>query len=74
MTLAPSSFPTSQPPSQSHHQISLMVLMIHKCGINEEVCHILALPFTLKKYLKAKEEVWKLKYFTMQKYNLQKIL
>jgi hypothetical protein len=33
-----------------------------------------ALPFTLKKYLNAKEELWKLKYFTMQKYNLQKIL
>jgi hypothetical protein len=28
----------------------------------------------IKKYLKAKEESWKLKYFTMQKYNLQKIL
>ncbi len=26
----------------------------------------------IKKYLKAKEEVWKFKYFTMQKYNLQK--
>jgi hypothetical protein len=26
----------------------------------------------IKKYRKAKEEVWKLKYFTMQKYNLQK--
>jgi hypothetical protein len=26
------------------------------------------------KYLKAKEELQKLKYFTMQKYNLQKIL
>jgi hypothetical protein len=26
------------------------------------------------KYLKAKEELWKHKYFTMQKYNLQKIL
>jgi hypothetical protein len=27
-----------------------------------------ALPFTLKKHLKAKEEeLWKLKYFTMQK-------
>jgi hypothetical protein len=25
-----------------------------------------------KKYLKAKEELWKLKYFTMQKYKLQK--
>jgi len=29
---------------------------------------------TVAKYLKAKEELWKLKYFTMQKYNLQKIL
>jgi hypothetical protein len=29
----------------------------------------------IEKYLfKAKEELWKLKYFTMQKYNLQKIL
>jgi len=26
----------------------------------------------IKKYLKAKEEVWKCKYFTMQKYHLQK--
>jgi len=30
------------------------------------------LPFTSKKYLKAKAELWKLKYFTMQKCNLQK--
>jgi hypothetical protein len=26
----------------------------------------------IKKYLKAKEELWKLKYFTMPKYNLFK--
>jgi hypothetical protein len=26
----------------------------------------------IKKYIKAKEELWKFKYFTMQKYNLQK--
>jgi len=26
----------------------------------------------IKKYPTAKEELWKLKYFTMQKYNLQK--
>jgi hypothetical protein len=32
------------------------------------LCHIVALPFTLKKYRKAKEELWELKYFTMQKY------
>jgi hypothetical protein len=36
------------------------------------VCHTVALPFTLKKYLKAEENLWKFKYFTMQKYNLQK--
>jgi hypothetical protein len=40
--------------------------------IEQGVCHALALPFTLKNYLKAKEELWKLKYFTMQKYNLPK--
>jgi hypothetical protein len=34
---------------------------------NKGVCHIVALPFTLKKYLKAKEELWKLNYFTMPK-------
>jgi hypothetical protein len=32
-----------------------------------------ALPFTLKSIIKAKEELWKLKYFTMQKYGLQKV-
>jgi len=26
----------------------------------------------IKIYIKAKEELWKLKYFTMQKYNIQK--
>jgi hypothetical protein len=31
----------------------------------------MALPFTSKIIL-AKEELWKIKYFTMQKYNLQK--
>jgi hypothetical protein len=30
------------------------------------------LAICIRKYLKAKEELWKLKYFTMQKYNLQK--
>jgi hypothetical protein len=43
--------------------------------VKQGLCHTIALPFTLKKDLKAKEEeLWKLKYFTMQKYNLQKIL
>jgi hypothetical protein len=32
-----------------------------------------ALPFTLKGILRQKkEELWKLKYFTMQKYNVNK--
>jgi hypothetical protein len=34
----------------------------------------LAMYIKKKKYLKAKEELWKLKYVTMQKYNLQRIL
>jgi hypothetical protein len=38
----------------------------------QAVCHIVASPFTLKKYLNAKEELWKFKYFTIQKYKLQK--
>jgi hypothetical protein len=28
----------------------------------------------IKKYIKAKEDLWKLKYITIQKYNLPKIL
>jgi len=35
---------------------------VSKCG----------LAIYIKKYLKAKEELWKLKYFTMQIYNLKK--
>jgi hypothetical protein len=35
--------------------------------INKGFLTLVALPFILKKYLKAKEELWKLKYFTMQK-------
>jgi hypothetical protein len=38
------------------------------------VCHTVAFPFALKSHLKAKEELRKLKYFTMQIYNLQKVL
>ncbi len=37
------------------------------------VCHTVALPFTLKKNLKVKQELWKFKYFTMLIYNPQKI-
>jgi hypothetical protein len=40
----------------------------------QRVCHTMALPFTFKSILRQKQNFWKLKYFTMQKYNLQKIL
>jgi hypothetical protein len=36
------------------------------------VCHTVALPLALNHILRQKKELWKLKYFTMQKYNLQK--
>jgi hypothetical protein len=39
--------------------------------IKQGVCHTMALPFTSKKYLKAKKELWKFKYLTIPKYNLQ---
>jgi hypothetical protein len=58
--------------------IPMSVLVYHTQGQFHKqtrgVSHCVALPFTLKKDLKAKEELWKLKYFTMQKYNFQKIL
>jgi hypothetical protein len=38
------------------------------------VSHHHGLAIYIKKDLKAKEELWKLKYFTMHKYNCQKIL
>jgi len=50
---------------QGYHVLSVLFM-------KQGVCHTVALLFTLKKYLKAKEELWKFKYFTMQKYNLQK--
>jgi len=49
------------------------------CGVNVKyplirgVSHC-GLAIYIKKYLKAKEELWKLNYFAMQKYNLPKIL
>jgi hypothetical protein len=37
------------------------------------VSHTVALPFSLKSiFLRQREDLWKFKYFTMQKYNLQK--
>jgi hypothetical protein len=35
--------------------------------VNKGMCHTVALQFTLKSILMQKEELWKLKYFTMQK-------
>ncbi len=49
----------------------LLLLLLDWNSINKGVCHTVALPIYIKKYLKAKEELWKLKYFTMQKYDLQ---
>jgi hypothetical protein len=51
---------------------SSSILAEFSTDFKQGMCHTMALPFTLKKYLKAKEELWNLKYFTMQKYNLQK--
>jgi hypothetical protein len=44
-----------------------------KCPLTSGVSHC-GLAIYIKNYLKAKEELWKLKYFTMQKHNLPKIL
>jgi hypothetical protein len=38
------------------------MLLVEQGGVS----HTVALPFTLKSILKAKEELWKFKYFTMQ--------
>jgi len=40
-------------------------------GVCQSHC---GLAIYINKYLKEKEELWKLKYFTMQKYSLQKIV
>ncbi len=50
--------------------LSLSLSLSHP-NFTRGVSHF-GLAIYIKKYLKAKEELWKLKYFTMQKYNLQK--
>ncbi len=64
-----------------HWNIRHAIKELHKCGIlsfhmkTRGVSHCGLCHFKIKtRYLKAKEEFWKLKYFTMQKYNLQKVL
>jgi len=45
------------------------------CGLgdlNIDITKTTLLPFTLKRIVRQKERFWKLKHFTMQKYNLQK--
>lgn len=44
----------------------------HNIGIKTRGVSHCCLGIYIKKYLKAKEELWKLQYFTMQKYNLLK--
>jgi hypothetical protein len=43
-----------------------------RTNLQQGACHTMALPFTLKSILRQKEELWKFKYFTMQKSNIQK--
>jgi hypothetical protein len=54
--------PNSAPQNHKHKK---------KQGVQWSHCR---LAIYIKKYLKAQEELWKLKYFTMQKYTLHKIL
>jgi hypothetical protein len=49
---------------QTAHNIEIKTRGVSHCGLG----------IYIKKYLKAKEELWEFQYFTMQKYNLQKIL
>jgi hypothetical protein len=60
--------------STLHTKTSIWKFKKKKKKKNQGVCYTVALPFTLEGYLKANEELWKLKSFSMQKYNLQKIL
>jgi hypothetical protein len=52
-------------------QTTLLHRQIWKHIITRGVTHC-GLAMFIKKDLKAKEKIWKLKYVTMQKYNLQK--
>jgi hypothetical protein len=65
--------------SLNKHQTPNKVMQVHvqkDCPSIQETrgvsCYGLAI--YMKMYLKAKEELWKLKYFNMQKHNLQKSL
>jgi hypothetical protein len=64
---------SSQMDSQTKviQQIAILKQGIVLLGQNKGLCDTVALPFYINKYIKAKEELWKFKYFTMKKYNLQ---
>jgi len=49
----------------------VIVCILNALQGKQGVCHTVALPFTLKNLL-IKEELWKFKYLTMQKYSLNK--
>jgi hypothetical protein len=52
-----------------------MHIILPKPNKTRGVCHIVALPFTLKKYLKAQENYYENSNISpLQKYNLQKLL
>jgi hypothetical protein len=53
-------------------QIAILKQGIVLLGQNKGLCDTMGIAIYINKYLKAKEELWKFKYFTMQKYNLQK--
>jgi hypothetical protein len=68
---------------QAFHSLKTPCLFFFLCcpprttgGGNEKqwVCHTVTLPFTFKSILMQTKELWKLNYFTMQKYTLQQIL
>ncbi len=60
----------------NHTKIYLFFALVGKfltCKTTRGVSQC-GLAIYIKKHLKGKEELWKIKYFTMQKYSLQKIL
>jgi hypothetical protein len=57
---------------QAMESIGKIIIGLTKGHVTLWPCHFNAI--YIKKYLHAKEELWKLKYFTMQKYNLRKVL
>jgi hypothetical protein len=55
----------------NHWNIS-QISMLSRTSLTRGVSHY-GLAIFIKKYLKAKEELWKIKHFTMQKFNLKKL-